>query len=164
MKLLVFSDSHGNCSDMKRAIKRHKNAQVIFFCGDGHNDIQDMMAEFPDKQFYSVKGNCDWYCDFPSLLTVTVCGKKIMLTHGHIQRVKESLYSLAALGHQENADIVLFGHTHSQLTTADGRMLIMNPGSVGFDECYGMIDIDEKTGKITAAEYPDSEFGPVVIK
>lgn len=164
MKILVFSDSHGNYYDMKRAINRHKNAEVIFFCGDGHNDIQTMQAEFPNRQFYSVKGNCDWYCDFPMLLTVTLCGKKILVTHGHAHAVKEGLYRLASLGHQENADIVLFGHTHHQLTTADGKMLIMNPGSIGFDETYGLIDIDEKTGTITAVEYPNSEFGPVVIK
>ena len=66
-------------------------------------------------------------------------------------------------GQQEKADIVLFGHTHHQLTTAESRMLIMNPGSVGFGGQYGLIDIDEKTGKITALEYPDSQYGPVVI-
>lgn len=164
MKLLVFSDSHGNYSDMKHAIRRHKSAEVIFFCGDGQNDIQEMQAEFPERQFYSVKGNCDWYCDFPLLMTVTLCGKKILMTHGHAQYVKEGIYRLACLGHQENADIVLFGHTHHQLTTTDGKMLIMNPGSIGYDECYGMIEIDEATGKLTATEYPDSRYGPVVIK
>lgn len=164
MKILVFSDSHGHSQAMSSAIRRHKSAEVIVFCGDGHRDIAELQERMPDKMFLRVKGNCDWYCEDPLMMTFTLCDKKLLITHGHAQYVKEGLSRLIALGHQEKADILLFGHTHRQLTTADGNMLVMNPGSIGFDETYGMIEIDETTGKITANEYPDSQFGPVVIR
>ncbi len=162
MKILVFSDSHGNDYNMSIAIKKNKKAEVIIFCGDGHRDIEDIRRSFPEKKIYAVKGNCDWSCDFPLLITLELAGKKLLITHGHAQFVKEGLSRLIALGHKENADIVLFGHTHRQLTTADSKMLVMNPGSVGYEGNYGIIDIDEATGKITANEFPD-RFGPVVI-
>lgn len=165
MKLLVFSDSHGNETALFNTIRRYKkDVQTIFFCGDGHEDIETMQKRFSDKKFYIVRGNCDWCCDHPLLLTVTVAGKKILLTHGHAQRVKSGLEHLIMLGHQEQADIVLFGHTHQQLTTADSRMLICNPGSVGFNEEYTLIDIDEVTGCITATEYPNNQYGSVIIR
>ena len=163
MKILVFSDSHGNDHRMALAVKKHKTAEIIIFCGDGHRDIEDLGRTFPKKKIFAVRGNCDWCNDLPLLMTVELGGKRVMITHGHAQYVKEGIERLTALGHRENADIVLFGHTHRPLTTADGRMLIMNPGSVGFDGCYGIIDIDEATGTITAEEYPDN-YGPVVIK
>ena len=163
MKLLVFSDSHGELKKMKDAIRKHKDADAIIFCGDGHRDVEALQKQFPEKKIYSVRGNCDWSCTFPSLMTIELGGKRIMVTHGHLQYVKESLYRLVMLGHQENADVVLFGHTHTQLTTADGKMLVMNPGSVGFGGRYGIIEIDEESGSITALEYPDNKYGPVVI-
>lgn len=163
MKILVFSDSHQDENKMRIAMIKHKKAKAVFFCGDGHSDIEEIQREFPDKKYFIVKGNCDWYCDYPSVIVTDLCGKKILLTHGHIHGVKESLSRLVFFGQQEKADIILFGHTHHQLTTAERGMLIMNPGSVGFGGYYGVIDIDEKSGKITAVEYPDSQYGPVVI-
>jgi len=163
MKILVFSDSHGNSSDMSRAIRYHKDAKVIIFCGDGHGDIEKLQQKYSDKTFLIVRGNCDWYCDHPLMMTYTVCGKKLLITHGHAQMVKSDLTHLTTLGHKENADIVLFGHTHHQLTTADSRMLICNPGSVGYNEEYALIEIDETSGRIIATEYPDNQFGSVVI-
>ncbi len=35
MKCLVFSDSHGNVSYMKKALRLHPDAEVVFFLGDG---------------------------------------------------------------------------------------------------------------------------------
>lgn len=163
MKILVFSDSHGNDNNMAIAVKKYKNADVIIFCGDGHRDIKELGRTFPKKKIYAVKGNCDWCNDLPLLITVELGGKRVMITHGHAQYVKDGIERLIALGHREKADIVLFGHTHRTLTTADGMMLIMNPGSIGFDGSYGIIDIDENTGIITANEYPDN-YGPVVIR
>lgn len=163
MKIIAVSDSHGSTSELADIIKKHRRAEVVLFCGDGHSDLAAVRASFPDKMFYAVKGNCDWYCDFPLVEEVTLCGKKILLTHGHMHGVKEGYYRICAFGHSQNADIVVFGHTHKQLTTVDGNMLLMNPGSVGYRGSYSIIEINEKTGRITVTEYPNSEFGPVVL-
>ena len=47
MKLLVFSDSHGNETALFNTIRRcKKDVQTIFFCGDGHEDIETMHKRF----------------------------------------------------------------------------------------------------------------------
>ena len=77
--------------------------------------------------------------------------------------VKQSTERLINVGRQNGCDIVLFGHTHKQLTTVEGGMLVLNPGSIGYGGRYSIIEIDEKTGKIKATEYPDDDYGPVII-
>lgn len=162
MKILVLSDSHGKTTELETAIRLNSAAEVVIFCGDGHSDIEDMRYTFPEKMFISVRGNCDWCHNANDSEEITLCGKKIFVTHGHIYGVKQGLSRLTAYGHSINADIVLFGHTHQQIVTVDGSMLIMNPGSLGYNAEYGIIEIDD-SGKITAQEYPPYSLGKTVI-
>ena len=164
MTIIVFSDSHGRRDEMKRIIKKHKEAETVIFCGDGNNDITDVHKHHPDKTFYCVKGNCDWCCQFPTVISVTIAGKKFVITHGHVQRVKESLMQLVYLGQHENADIVTFGHTHEQLTVLESNMILVNPGSVGYAGQYSTIEIDENTGSVTVREFPPNKHGTFVVK
>lgn len=162
MKILVLSDSHGKTTELETAIRLNSAAEVVIFCGDGHSDIEDMRYIFPNKMFISVRGNCDWCYNAPDKEEITLCGKKIFITHGHIYDVKQGLSRITAYGHSINADIVLFGHTHQQIVTVDGSMLIMNPGSLGYSAEYGIIEIDD-SGKITAQEYPPYSLGKATI-
>ncbi len=158
MKILVFSDSHGDSESMKRVIRKHRRAEVIIFCGDGAREFSELRVLYPDKAFYGVTGNCDWYSDLPAYQEIELCGKRIFLTHGHLFDVKNGLSRIIDMGRSNGFDILLFGHTHRQLTSAEGAMLIMNPGSIGCEGEYGIIEIDEKTGMVTAAEYPHSDM------
>ena len=161
MKILVFSDSHGDSVTMKSIIKKHRRAEVVFFCGDGGRDFNEMRVLFPDKAFFGVSGNCDWCSDLPAYQDFELCGKRIFLTHGHVFGVKQGLSRLTELGRSNRFDIVVFGHTHQQLTSAEGPMILMNPGSVGYNEEYSIIDINEDNGIVTATEYPRSDFPPL---
>ena len=38
MKCLVFSDSHGDSRNMREALARNPDAEVVFFLGDGLYD------------------------------------------------------------------------------------------------------------------------------
>lgn len=163
MKILVVSDSHGDESSFENAIKKHRSAEVVIFCGDGHRDFQTMRLLHPDKAFIGVAGNCDWYCDLPFVQETELCGKKILITHGHMHGVKDGYERIASFGRSNQADIVLFGHTHKQLATVEGGMLLLNPGSIGYRGNYSIIEINEKTGRIKATEYPDEDFGPIII-
>ena len=163
MKFLVFSDSHGDMAAMSSVMRKHRSAEVVMFCGDGCNDLAKLRMDHPDKAFFAVSGNCDWYCSEPNYQVLELAGKKIFITHGHMFGVKQSIERLINVGRQNGCDIVLFGHTHKQLTTVEGGMLVLNPGSIGYGGRYSIIEIDEKTGKIKATEYPDDDYGPVII-
>ncbi len=161
MKIIVVSDSHGNVDELSRIVLMNGSADIVVFCGDGYRDIQSVRGMYPDKMYVAVKGNNDWYCNEPYLQEIKVCGKKIIITHGHTYGVKEGYYRIASYAHSVNADIALFGHTHSQYLDYDGRVLLMNPGSIGYKGEHGIIEIED-SGKITAKIYPANQFNPPI--
>ncbi len=163
MKIIVFSDSHGDVASIKEALRKHRSADVVLFCGDGCRDAAAAVSGHNDKVLYSVCGNNDWYCNEPNFLIVELAGKKIFMTHGHLFGVKQGTDRITELGRQNGSDIIVFGHTHKQLTTVKCGMLLLNPGSIGYSGNYSIIEIDETTGKMKAVEYPNDKFGPVIL-
>lgn len=163
MKILAFSDSHYEIKAMQRAIRKHKDAEVIIFCGDGESDLQTIRLEYPDKHYLAVRGNCDWYATFPYTEEMMICGRKFFVTHGHLLGVKQGYQRLINMGRSVSADVVVFGHTHKQFTSVEGPMLFMNPGSIGFGERYSVIELSEDSDQVKVTEYPHDEFGPVKV-
>ena len=163
MKIIAMSDSHGETAAMHEIVQKHRTADLIAFCGDGSSDIAAIRSMFPDKAVLAVRGNCDWYCDLPYYQEIELCGKKIMITHGHLLGVMQGYQRIIDYGHSNGIDIMIFGHTHKQMTSVEGRMLLVNPGSVGYSRKYTLIEIDDQTGKMTATEYPDNMYGPTII-
>lgn len=140
MRILVLSDSHGAPRKIERAIHAQPTAEVVFHLGDGANDLDDARIEFPHIAFYQVAGNCDWCSNLSLEEMLTLDGKKIALTHGHIYGVKSGIQTYLRHGREIGADIVLFGHTHRPETGYDDGIYWMNPGSLQ-DNVYGIIDI-----------------------
>ena len=142
MKILVFSDSHGNPSFMQEMITRNRRADAVIFLGDGQRDLELMRSLFPEIAFYTVRGNCDFGSDVPVKEVINLDGVRILFTHGHYYNVKSTLYNLVCAAREEEADIVLFGHTHQALTDYEDGLYMMNPGSAsGYDASCGVIEI-----------------------
>lgn len=145
MRILVVSDTHGNLYNLKKAVEQQKSAQVIIHCGDSKGELDEIKMLYNDKAFYAVKGNCDFASMLPFDEIITIENKKIFITHGHIYNAKMTLYNLCCKARQENADIVLFGHTHNAVSLYDDGLYILNPGSLnGYDASYAYIDITDK--------------------
>lgn len=132
MKILVLSDSHGAHSYMEMAIRAVEPDAVVHlgdYCADG----SAMAEKFSRIRFYQVAGNCDLYRNvgfIPETRVEKVCGVKLYMTHGHIQRVKTGLWSLIGDARKTEAQAVLFGHTHSpHCSREDNGMWVLNPGS-----------------------------------
>ena len=130
MKIAVLSDTHGNRSMMSRTVEKIQHCDVVFHLGDNDKDVE-YLRRFIDIPFHMVRGNCDFGSKAPNELIQRVGGKKILMTHGHKYNVKYSLMSLLYRGEEEEADIILFGHTHVPMKEYNQNTLIMNPGSVG---------------------------------
>ena len=118
MKCLVFSDSHGDTAYIKRAILKNKDAEVLFFLGDGLYDIDEVASREFSGAVFKVKGNCDYgYSAYDSSVKKTdeviLLGKRIVFTHGDLYNAKSTTQDLSTLAITRDADIVLFGHTHS---------------------------------------------------
>ncbi len=149
MKCLIFSDSHGNISHMQSALNLHKDAEVVFFLGDGLGDAE-MLSEFDStKTWFFVRGNCDFRStvlgrEIPKIDNVMLCGKKIVFTHGDLFSVKYGDEGLHALSAETKADIILFGHTHTPGEFYHDGVYYFNPGSIsGYSPSYGVLSLDE---------------------
>ena len=163
MTLLVLSDSHGRPDHVEEAIRRVR-PDGILFAGDGLRDLA-RIGEFPCP-LWVVSGNCDWSrvlivngrsveTDEEELITVE--GIRILLIHGHKYGVKGGLLPATYRAMEREADLLVFGHTHTpvefHLLPHDERSLVpvqkpltlFNPGSIGDSEAsFGTITIRDR--------------------
>lgn len=142
MRILVVSDTHGDAGNLRKALLMQRKAEVVIHLGDGAEEMDALRGSFPDKMFLQVRGNCDWGSQLPLADEITLEGKKIYYTHGHIHRVKYGYYEIMMAAREKKADIVLFGHTHIPLQEYEGGLYMLNPGSLsGYNATYGYVDI-----------------------
>ena len=124
--IAIFSDLHGGSETPLR--EAFETNDYVVFLGDGLAKIRHFEFEYPEK-FLFVRGNCDGYDETPLRRILDFEGVRVMLTHGHEQRVKYGLLNLCAEAKTEGVNVVLFGHTHRpEVMTVDG-VLLVNPGS-----------------------------------
>lgn len=145
MKILVVSDTHGDMFSLRAAVDARPDAEVIIHCGDGNSEFTRLRTIYRDKHFIGVRGNCDFATTAEGVETITLEGKKLFITHGHLYNAKYGLYNLVCAAREAGADLLLFGHTHTPLEDYDDGLYIVNPGSChGYDASYAYIDVTEQ--------------------
>lgn len=160
MKILVFSDSHGRGERMRKIIEK-SDVDAILFLGDGMSDFDRIVSNYKGKAMLaSVKGNCDLFDGTPEEKILTLGGMRILMLHGHTRGVKYDTAALEGFGMRSEADIILYGHTH----TPDNRYIgggrrpfyIFNPGSIGsYEATFGYIEILDGKAVLNVAEYEE---------
>ena len=130
---------------MYDAILAHTPDQIIHL-GDLVEDAEELSYVFPQLPFCMVAGNCDGWCTTPTVRNLVFEGKRFLLSHGHLWRVKAGYDAAIAEGRKAGADLLLFGHTHSaHLEQLEDGMWVMNPGTCGtFGGSAGIIEIEDK--------------------
>ncbi len=160
MHLLILSDSHGRTSMILEAYRKQiKKPDAVVFLGDGLRDLAYADLDLP---IYAACGNCDFYSYAGNVraedeILITLGGKRILMTHGHLYHVKSSLARLVMTAVKKDVDLVLFGHTHIALEkylpageteygiTLNKPLCLFNPGSVGgYEGSFGTVDVSEK--------------------
>lgn len=156
MNFLVISDTHGARAALSALLLRHTDVDAVLFLGDGLSEVEALAAEGGHPAILAVRGNCDsltspYGCARDEELTLSLCGHRLLLLHGHTAGVKLGLGALVALAHRKEADIVLYGHTHfarqDYLPEGEGGPLwLLNPGSLGHPvegaPSYGILSLD----------------------
>ncbi len=174
--LLVLSDSHGNYNVLMSVLKeRCADCDALVFCGDGVSDLcyilecaseDDKLKSLLPPVIAFVEGNCDEdiypyrfdkscgddysMLSVPLVQRMEVCGHKLVITHGHrfsLFNGNEQMVSSAA---KQNAEIVLFGHTHVARSENVDNVLTLNPGSCarprgGQPPCYAVLNVEKKS-------------------
>ncbi|WP_099204924.1 metallophosphoesterase family protein [Scatolibacter rhodanostii] len=142
MRILVFSDTHGDSNSLYKALLSQPQADIVIHLGDGEADVESVRYEFPSKMFLQVRGNCDFGSTLPLSEEFVTEGIKIFYTHGHFYDVKWQDDLILAAAEKREANVLLYGHTHVPLSTYQNGLHILNPGSLkGSHGSYGFIDI-----------------------
>ena len=144
--IYVFSDSHGYAENMLRILNA-KTPDLMIHLGDGEYDLEKVREHFPSLPIENVRGNCDRYSTAMITLRFTYEGKRFFAAHGDTYGVKfdSTLTRLRYAALEDDADIILFGHTHTPYLDEFAGMKIMNPGSCGETRAptYGEITIQD---------------------
>lgn len=142
MKIIVFSDSHGDTENMYRAVARVCPDRIIHL-GDGWHDAGMLSIRCPSLPLDRVPGNCDLGAGSPAERLLLAEGKRILICHGHTLHVKTGLLSALYAAQERQADALLFGHTHRPMIDCRGGVWLMNPGSIGSPSrpTYGVLEI-----------------------
>ena len=116
----VISDTHGLLRQEVKDIL--KECDVILHAGD--IDRQRIVEELKElKPLYIVRGNADkeWAQGLPKELIVELFGRRFYMLHN-----KKDLTAMS-----EEADFIIYGHSHKyEEKEADGKVWL-NPGSCG---------------------------------
>lgn len=146
LKIGVLGDTHEDYKSIDDAMKHFTDVDYIFHTGDHHDDIEYIINRYKVKVL-GVRGNCDW--TGATEISKKFSSKRILLIHGHQYNVKFSLNNLYYKGQEENADMVIFGHTHLPLYVVENNMILLNPGSTGLPrggstKSCALIEINDK--------------------
>jgi len=147
MRFIVLSDTHRYLKNALDVLEHFKDeADGFIHLGDHFEDAEKLHKQFPDMRYYSVRGNNDYEFDAPFNRIAFIGGKKMLLTHGHKHKVSFGLMYLDYFGRQEEAEAVLFGHTHCPCLEYSGSMAMFNPGSISlprstYEPTFGIMDV-----------------------
>lgn len=147
-KYLVFSDSHGNGTNINRVFEAFKGKIAgVIFLGDGEREFDALWNAAYDIETYRVRGNCD-YDSYAEKAVITLSGHKVFITHGHRNGVNYDFTSVALEAKKNDCEAALFGHTHCRFLGVENNVKLMNPGSVslprdGYPPSVGIITIDD---------------------
>ncbi len=143
IKLLIFSDSHGAVGDMLDIVEQEKPDEMIHL-GDLLRDAQAVSSAFPELPVTMVPGNCDGWTNRKGSLLLERAGVRLLLGHGHQWQVKSTPEPALAQARAMGAQVLLYGHTHRAVCRQEGRILLLNPGTVGgrgAPASYGVLEI-----------------------
>ncbi len=126
MKVIVFSDVHGNQALLERIISFNPDADYFLSLGDSELSMDYLL----DLDIIGVKGNYPRDAGVGYDHQITLNGLKILMTHGHKYGVQRSLKKLLKAGFDGDYDLILYGHTHIAKVDKVSNLTLINPGSV----------------------------------
>lgn len=149
MKVLIVSDTHGRNHNLLKTLERVSPIDLIIHLGDFEGG-EEYIRSITPCPMEIVAGNNDFYNTLPKEKVLQIGKYKVMITHGHRYGVNFSLSGLMELAKANNADIVMFGHTHVPVIDLSDSVWFINPGSLALPRQYTRIptfiimDIDSR--------------------
>ncbi|MCU0272023.1 MAG: metallophosphatase family protein [Acidimicrobiales bacterium] len=161
MRIGIVSDLHSNAVGLAAALDRMGDVDELLCAGDMVEDYRfsnEVVELLREREARCVLGNHDlgllaphgarareaahvraanveWLAGHPLRLELQLDGLRVLMTHASpcdpcTQYVFPRSKELERLA-EVDADVVVLGHTHSQMAVRVGRALVVNPGSAG---------------------------------
>lgn len=143
-KWIIVSDNHTEKGILFDVINQYDDVDVALHLGDSEFTYDDSELSY----FQRVKGNTDFYPEFPNDLTVRDNGINAYVTHGHLFQANQSRERLAATAKSKGCQFAFYGHTHvAKYELIDG-IHVINPGSISqsrsnIEETYAELVIND---------------------
>lgn len=128
--LTIIGDTHGTDDHRldDRTLEAVREADLVVHTGDFTTEaVYDAIADEAET-LVAVRGNNDEQVlieRLPQVGTVEWHGRRIVVVHGH----EHSATALEMLARQEDADVVVVGHSHRPQLSTSSSWLLVNPGS-----------------------------------
>lgn len=149
MKLILVSDNHSETGILHEIYDKHDDADTFIHLGDSEFTYQDTELSL----YRRVKGNMDFYPEFPEEDTITIQGVTFFFTHGHRMGVNQGRDVLAQHAKAQGATFAFYGHTHIARYEYLQGIHVINPGSITHsrsneEETYAEIKLDDGEGTL----------------
>lgn len=155
MKIGILSDTHKKVAYSQQLIDHllDEGAEFLIHCGDIVKEEMLQQLKRSKKRYMAVYGNND-----PHLAEVH--NKYNLVQEPHYFKLAGTTFKLMHLPFYMSADaeVVLFGHTHTFECDFKNKTLFLNPGeacarSKPISEC-AMLEVDENVFKVTQYSRP----------
>ena len=145
MRVGIISDTHGNIPLLKKVLAQMGEVDLYIHLGDYISDAKKVFDD-AKKKYIVVKGNCDIAENENEEVSIDIDCVKFFICHGHKYNIMYGYNNIYYRALEEEANVVLFGHTHMPLLLWYKGILFFNPGSTiypkgGSESSYGIIEI-----------------------
>jgi len=130
-RVLIVSDSHGQNHNLWRILEREKPYDLLIHCGDYEYELSEMEIR-AGCEVRLVAGNNDYPGRYPERQEFKIGSHKVLLVHGHRNRLYAGLQALYYQACEIEADYVIFGHLHRPVMETYNGVTFLNPGSVTY--------------------------------
>lgn len=147
-QLLLISDNHTEAGILHEVLTHNEDCDEAIHLGDSQFTYDDTEL----SRFVRVKGNTDFYPEFPAEEIVSINGIRAFCAHGHVHQVNRTRDILVNQAKMHHCDFAFYGHTHvARYEEIDG-VHVINPGSISqsrsrVEETYAVVTIDDETCK-----------------
>lgn len=150
LRVLILSDTHGRLERIEQVVRQVGRYDVLLHAGDHAEDVLDRY-----KKAVTVCGNCDPDGLCSTEQDVSLLGVRGLLVHGHLLNVKTSPLPLMYKAAEREAQLTVFGHTHTPTLFIEEGRVFLNPGSLsyprGYTECtYATVDLTRTDAGVEA--------------
>ncbi len=147
-RIMIVSDTHRKLGNLIDALDREGHIDMLIHLGDFEGDDEAIkgMAGCP---VFMVPGNNDFYAPYDKEQEINICGRKVLITHGHYYYVSLDLATIKKEAVSRGFDIVMFGHTHRPVIQIEDQVTLLNPGSISYPRqservcTYIIMEIDD---------------------